>query len=224
MKRICAVLFLALFIMLVSCDGEVDSPQIPDPDFPSFDIPVIDVPAGDVTSIEIDYQEFSDSYSTEKAEASGVYIVDSIYPSQAILPAYRGQYEAAYQAIEDCYYKTRTTLMNLREQGQISDEQYYERLYEAEKEWSLSHFNLDTAWQSSNCWTTFTVVARISNTSTEDQPFRYAIYKDPVCYFSEPVTLKANSEETYTLEINTSGKYMEAFFTGCTIEDIPVST
>lgn len=217
-------MFLALVLMLASCDGEVDSPQIPDPDFPSFDIPVIDVPAGDVTSIEIDIQEFSDSYSTEKAEASGVYIVDSIYPSQAILPAYRGKYEADYQAIGDYYYGIRRNLMNMRQQGQISNEQYYEKLDEMKKESDLTYFKFDTAWQSSNCWTPFTVVVRISNTSTEDHTFRYVIYKAPVCYFSEPVTVKANSEDIYILEINTGGKYMEAFFTGCTIEDIPVST
>lgn len=224
MKRICAVLFLALFIMLVSCDGEVDSPQIPDPDFPSFDIPVIDVPAGDVTSIEIDYQVFSTSYNGDKAEASGVYIVDEIYPSQAILPAYRVKYEADYQAIGDYYYGIRRTLMNMVQQGQISNEQYYEKLDEMKKESDLTYFKFNTAWQNSNCWTPFTVIAKISNTSTEDHPFRYAIYKDPICYFSEPVTLKANSEETYTLEINTGGKFINTFITGCTIEDIPVST
>lgn len=210
-KRVLIVLLAAL-LLLAGCDGSMDEPQEP-----SFSDPS----GGEQTGVPGSITGFNQLYSEQNALKYGVLIHSQANYGQNIKPEYMVAYEVEYNDINNSYYEKKWALDDQREAGTITVEEYYEQLYKLDDERNVARAELQAKWESQNVWTPCSVIVGIENLSDKDRLFQYALcdgnawIDEGEYYFSDPVTLPANSNEIYTFKINTGGKYLSSLWIGC---------
>lgn len=210
-KRVLIVLLAAL-LLLAGCDGSMDEPQEP-----SFSDPS----GGEQTGVPGSITGFNQLYSEQNASKYGVLIRSQTNYGQNIKPEYMVAYEVQYNDINNSYNEKKWALDDQREAGTITVEEYYEQCYKLDDERNVTRAELQAKWESQNVWTPCSVIVGIENLSDKDRLFQYALcdgnawIDEGEYYFSDPVTLPANSNEIYTFKINTGGKYLSSLWVGC---------
>ena len=148
-------------------------------------------------------------------------IVDTDSYSTRILPSRRGEYESEYQLITDEYNAEWKALDEIKDQ--ISSEEYYTRLYEAENKANLARTELNMRWQGMAVWEDPVVYARLRNSSGSVRWFRYVIWigdsftGQGTMFFSNMVELPAKSDDLYVLTIDTGNRYVGGYSIGCEV-------
>lgn len=210
-KRVLIVLLAAL-LLLAGCDGSMNEPKEP-----SFSDPS----GGEQTGVPGSITGFNQLYSEQNASKYGVFILSGTGYGQNIRPEYMATYEAEENEIYDSYNKSKQDLLEQKQTGTITVEEYYEQLYKLDDERNVARAELQAKWESQNVWTTYSQIVRIENLSDKDRFFQYALCDGNLWtdegeyYFSDPVTLPAASDEVYTFKIDTGGKYLNSIWVGC---------
>lgn len=210
-KRVLIVLLAAL-LLIAGCDGSMDEPKEP-----SFSDPS----GGEQTGVPGSITGFNQLYSEQNASKYGVLIRNQTNYGQNIRPESMATYEAEENEIDESYYNLLEALDKQREAGTITVEEYYEQRYKLDDERNVARAELQAKWESQNVWTPCSVIVRIENLSDKDRLFQYALcdgnawIDEGEYYFSDPVTLPANSDDVYTFKIDTDGKYLISYFQGC---------
>ena len=208
MKKPFSLALIIVVLALVSCSGDTPSP----------DGGIVNQGGGGTPS---SHQLFNELYDTDIAAEQGVFIVDTDSYSVRILPSRRGEYESEYQLITDEYNAEWKALDEIKDQ--ISSEEYYTRLYEAENKANLARAELDMRWQGMPVWEDPVVYARLRNSFGSVRRFRYAIWIGDSftgqgnMFFSNMVELPAESDDLYVLTIDTGNRYVGSYFIGCEV-------
>lgn len=208
MKKPFSLALIIVVLALVSCSGDTPSP----------DGGIVNPGGGGTPS---SHQLFSELYGTDIAAEQGVFIVDTYSYSTRILPSRRGEYEAEYQLVTGEYNAELKALYEIKDQ--ISSEEYYTRLYEAENKANLARAELDMRWQGMAVWEDSVVYARLRNSSGSVRRFRYVIWigdsftGQGTMFFSNMVELPARSDDLYVLTIDTGNRYVGGYSIGCEV-------
>ena len=129
-------------------------------------------------------------------------------------------YRSAYQLVQADVAELKA-LYEIKDQ--ISSEEYYTRLYEAENKANLARTELNMRWQGMAVWEDPVVYARLRNSSGSVRWFRYVIWigdsftGQGTMFFSNMVELPAKSDDLYVLTIDTGNRYVGGYSIGCEV-------
>lgn len=226
MKKLLAVVFACMVLVLSSCDGQLpDRPgsdgQIPDNPGSEGHLP--DRPSSDGQPVEMDREQFNQLYYMDNATAAGISVIRGNTMNQSVMPEMRADYESQVDAIHEEYWAIIGSLDKQHEEGTLSDVEYYEDLQQAELQRDEQLMRLELDWQSKDVWDDIAGVFRIANSSNRPRTIRLAIWAGNyyqgtgIAYFSQPIELQPESDDIYTVTFNTGGKYAEGYLSGIEI-------
>lgn len=228
MKKLLAVVFACMVLVLSSCDGQMpDRPgsdgQIPDNPCSEEHLP--DRPSSDGRPVEMDINQFNRLYHMDNAAAAGISVIRSNMLLQYVKPEMRADYESQVDAIHEEYWAIIDSLDKQHEEGTLSDTDYYEDLQQAELERDEKLMRLELEWQSKDVWNDIAGVFRLANSSNQPRTIRLAIWagdyykKTGIAYFSHTIELQPESDDIYTVTIDMEGKYVDGYSSGIEIDE-----
>lgn len=228
MKKLLAVVFACMVLVLSSCDGQMpDRPgshgQIPDNPGSEGHLP--DRPSSDGQPVEMDINQFNQLYHMDNAATAGISVIRSNMMLQSVKPEMRADYESQVDAIREEYWAIINSLDKQHDEGTLSDMDYYEDLRQAELEQNEKLMRLELEWQSKGVWDDIAGVFRIANSSNRPRTIRLAIWAGNyyqgtgIAYFSQPIELQPESDDIYTVTFNMGGKYAEGYLSGIEIAE-----
>ena len=215
MKKLLAVVFACMVLVLSSCDGQMpDRPgsdgQIPDNPGSEGQLP--DRPDSDGQPVEMDREQFNQLYYVANATAARISVIRSNMMLQSVKPEMRADYESQVDAIREEYWAIINSLDKQHDEGTLSDMDYYEDLRQAELEQNEKLMRLELEWQSKGVWDDIAGVFRIANSSNRPRTIRLAIWAGNyyqgtgIAYFSQPIELQPESDDIYTVTFNMGGQ------------------
>lgn len=209
MKKLFTILIAIMILTLISCNGGISSPGG-------------ETSGSDGLGTKLDLNQFTELYGDMATANKGVSRLDMSF-SQQIAPEFMAEYDAAYEAIREEWSNTLNELSSLRETGEITDVEYYERQYEANRVMGEKQMRLEMEWENSNVWDDISVITRLSNSTGRTITIRLLLWTgnpyvgEGVIFSSQAVDLPPHSDDVYSLEIATGGKHINNYYWGTEI-------